>query len=67
MVSSGGSDFSTFDSAFSGQSLMGTDMKTSSFSARDAGDVNRNPNKPREQMLGMGLPSGRGRAGPYAL
>lgn len=56
------SDFSSFDSAFTGESLMGTPMQTSKFGTR--GNEMNKDNK-REHMLNMGLPSGRGHAGPY--
>jgi hypothetical protein len=49
---SGGSNFSSFDSAFSGQTLMGTNMETKFNNTR------------REKTLSPGLPGGRGHAGP---
>lgn len=47
----------SLDSAFTGQSLMGTPMKTGNFGRQ---------NFRREQSLHSGLPSGRGHAGPFA-
>lgn len=61
-ASMGGSDFSSFDSAFSGASLMGTSMETSKFGTREH---QNHGNQKRDRMLSMGLPSGRGHAGPY--
>jgi len=49
---SGGSNFSSFDNAFSGQTLMGTNMETKFNNTR------------REKTLSPGLPGGRGHAGP---
>lgn len=62
-ASSGGSDFSTFEGAFSGQSLMGTPMQSSKFGSRGVNEPKRRGG--REQMMSMGLPTGRGHAGPY--
>lgn len=51
----GSNSFSTLDSAFTGQSLMGTPMH----------DRNSKFNDRREKSLGPGLPVGRGHAGPF--
>ena len=56
----GGGGFSSLDSAFTGQSLMGTPMKAGT--ARG----NNGMNDRREKSFGPGLPNGHGHAGPMA-
>lgn len=61
-ASMGGSDFSSFDNAFSGSSLMGGPMQTTQFSGRQQGNNNKRNNN---NVMAMGLPSGRGHGGTF--